>query len=122
MKRYQIIGLVGLFCMMSACSDNKQSQVESSQQKLANPAAVFCAERGKYDISSGQCMLEDNTQVDAWDFYRKYHADQSVGLENPAAAYCISSQGEYDINTSECKFADGRIVNAWDYFKQQSSK
>jgi putative hemolysin len=45
---------------------------------LANPAAVFCEERG--GTVSGEepmCELPDGTVVDAWDFYRT----ESLGTE-----------------------------------------
>ena len=58
----------------SGCIDRTD---DSSQ--LANPAAVFCIEQGNsYDIRTsedggqyGICILEDEIECDAWEFYRK---------------------------------------------------
>jgi len=85
---------------------------------LANPAAVFCAERGgEYLLASGQCRLADGTTVDAWTYFREQHAG-SAGLPNPAAVFC-EEHGSYDLKSGNCTLNDGRVVNAWDYFRHQ---
>jgi len=91
------------------------------QAGLANPAAVFCAERaGEYLLDSGQCRLADGTTVDAWTYFREQHAG-SAGLPNPAAVLC-EEHGRYDLTSGNCTLNDGRVVNAWDYFRSKLGK
>jgi putative hemolysin len=37
---------------------------------LPNPAAVLCEEHGRYDLTSGNCTLNDGRVVNAWDYFR----------------------------------------------------
>ena len=49
----------------------RQLNAEDNSTGLANPAAVFCEERG--GVVSGvepMCTLPDGTVVDAWGFFR----------------------------------------------------
>jgi putative hemolysin len=88
---------------------------------LANPAAVFCVERGgEYLRGSGRCRLADGTIVDAWAYLREQHATQP-GLPNPAAVFC-EEHGSYDLKSGNCILPDGSVVNAWDYFRSQRTK
>jgi len=85
---------------------------------LANPAAVYCSERGgDYLLASGQCRLADGRTVDAWRYFREQHA-RSAGLPNPAAVFC-EERGSYDLKSGNCTLNHGRVLNAWDYFHSQ---
>lgn len=122
MKCYQTLVMVGALFALVACSDTKEVTVDVKPVKLANPAAVYCAEHGIYDMATGRCQLKDNTTVDAWQFYRDQHVDKKVGMPNPAAVYCTKKYGQYSIETGECALIDGSVVDAWDYFYEQNSQ
>lgn len=55
---------------------------ETPAQRLANPAAIFCVERGgAYRIvrdasgsERGACILSDGREVDAWEYFREHHS------------------------------------------------
>ncbi|SHG58087.1 Putative hemolysin [Cognatiyoonia sediminum] len=60
----------------------RQSQVlETTVQRLSNPAAVFCVEQGGAyqivtDVSGAQrglCVVLEAKTYDAWDYYRANH-------------------------------------------------
>ncbi|WP_170460460.1 putative hemolysin [Ruegeria arenilitoris] len=52
----------------------------TTKTTMANPAATFCIENGgEYQIRKnsdgseyGVCILEDGTEVDAWDYLRSH--------------------------------------------------
>ena len=53
--------------------------------EVPNPAAVFCKEQGgayrvvqEAEGERGICVLRDGREVDAWDYFREYHASPSV--------------------------------------------
>lgn len=52
---------------------------QSGAVEMPNPAAAFCLEQGgRYEIrddeegARGFCILEDGTEVDAWELYREH--------------------------------------------------
>ena len=52
--------------------------IYSAKPQLANPSASFCTESGgTYEIRDGNdgkagiCILEDGSEVDAWDYFRE---------------------------------------------------
>ncbi|WP_170478708.1 putative hemolysin [Ruegeria arenilitoris] len=58
---------------VAACDSEPEQSTE-----LANPAATFCIESGaKYEIrdgvngQSGVCILQDGSEVDAWEYFRE---------------------------------------------------
>jgi uncharacterized protein len=63
---------------MTGCVDATDSE-KPATTGLANPAAVFCFESGgRYEIrtsadgaQTGVCILADNTEVDAWIYFRE---------------------------------------------------
>jgi hypothetical protein len=56
----------------------------TTKTTMANPAATFCVENdGEYQIRKnsdgseyGICILEDGTEVDAWDYLRSHFENQ----------------------------------------------
>ena len=95
--------------------------VAQEQLGLANPAAVFCGERGgEYQLGTGQCQLRDGRTIDSWEYFRTHHASGS-GLPNPAAVFC-KENGSYDLNAGTCTLRDGRVVDAWEYFRSRHAK
>ncbi len=52
--------------------------------------------------------------------------EQSTGLANPAATFCVESGAKYEIRdgadgqTGVCILPDGREVDAWDYFRENN--
>jgi len=66
---------------------------------------------------SGICRLTDGTEVDEWEYYRRYHQDEGAGLANPAAAFCEEQGGVVSGDEPMCELPDGSLVDAWDYFR-----
>ncbi len=104
---------------------------------LANPVATYCiVQGGLYGIQdgaegqSGICQLPDGTKIDAWTYFRENHpdpgSDGSVGLVNPAAAYCLKIGGSYRIEDTEqgqvgiCTKPDGTAQDAWALFRAEN--
>ncbi len=58
---------------------------EKKSQAVPNPAAVFCIEQGgRYEIRAGVngsqrgvCIWPDETERDAWEFYREKHSQNN---------------------------------------------
>lgn len=46
--------------------------------------------------------------------------ENSVGLPNPAATFCIEQGGEYDLESGMCRLKDGIEVDAWTYFREHA--
>jgi putative hemolysin len=53
----------------------------------------------------------------------------TVGLPNPAAAFCVDSGGTYEIRSTAdgsqsgvCVLADGTEVDAWEYFRNEAAQ
>lgn len=94
-------------------------------EEIANPASEFCEEQGgtieivtdDAGSQSGICRLTDGTEVDEWEYYRRYHQDEGAGLANPAAAFCEEQGGVVSGDEPMCELPDGSLVDAWDYFR-----
>lgn len=75
MKTKAVISILAMLGTTAACASDTQTQ----GQQLANPAATFCVDSGhKYEIKtaadgsqSGVCILQDGTEVDAWEYFRE---------------------------------------------------
>lgn len=66
------VAVVGLF--VAGCGDDTQDD----DTGIPNPAAVYCEEQG--GVTSGpepMCELPDGTVVDAWDYYRENHPEDT---------------------------------------------
>ncbi|MGF1806518.1 DUF333 domain-containing protein [Aliivibrio sifiae] len=107
----------GLLISLAACSSTVPKEPEKAN--MANPAAEFCAERGTYDLDSGNCTLNNGDVINAWEYYRsqKHTMTKPVGKPNPAAAYCIEQEGAYNLDNSNCTLKTGEVVNAWDFYR-----
>lgn len=65
--------------MLAACEAEQQPPVAPAA-RIANPASVYCAERGGrleiVDAPGGQagfCVLPDGRRVEEWALYREAH-------------------------------------------------
>jgi putative hemolysin len=64
---------------MTGCSPETAEDEQPAATALSNPAANYCVENGgTYEIrraadgsQTGVCVLEDGTEVDAWDYFRE---------------------------------------------------
>lgn len=51
---------------------------------------------------------------------------QSIGMPNPASAYCVKRGGKLEIRSTQggqvgyCHLPDGRVVEEWALFRAQS--
>jgi uncharacterized protein len=111
--------LAALALMSVACQQNEE---------IANPASEFCEEQGgTVEIAtddagnqSGICRLSDGTEIDEWEYYRRYHVDEGAGLANPAAVFCEEQGGVVSGDEPMCELPDGSVVDAWEYFRSES--
>lgn len=63
---------------LSACSHTKNAPENAPQVGMANPASVFCEQKGgKSEIRKnedgseyGVCHLPDGSEVEEWEYYR----------------------------------------------------
>ncbi len=63
---------------LSACSHTKPAPENAPQVGMANPASVFCEQKGgKSEIHKnedgseyGVCHLPDGSEVEEWEYYR----------------------------------------------------
>ena len=98
-----------------------ENSSEQEQLGLANPAAVFCGERGgEYQLGAGQCQLRDGRTIDSWEYFRTHHVS-GYGLPNSAAVFC-KENGSYDWNAGTSTLRDGSVVDAWEYFRSRHAK
>ncbi|MEW6380332.1 MAG: DUF333 domain-containing protein [bacterium] len=120
---------------------------------IPNPSAVNCEQNGGiYEIrtaedgsQNGVCIFSDGTECDAWAFFRgecqsSYEGPEfyggpeiapqlggqtgSVGIGNPASAYCKENGGISEIRTDAdgsqygvCIFSDKTECEEWAYFR-----
>ncbi|MDD9157518.1 DUF333 domain-containing protein [Aliivibrio sp. S4TY2] len=108
---------LSLLLSLAACSSSEKEP--SAKADMANPAAKFCAERGTYNLDSGNCTLGNGDVVNAWEYYRNHKQEMTkpVGKANPAAVYCIEQEGSYHLENSDCTLKTGEVVNAWDFYR-----
>lgn len=110
--------LLALVMMSVACQQNEE---------IANPASEFCEEQGgTVEIvtddagnQSGICRLPEGTEIDEWEYYRQYHADEGAGLANPAAVFCEEQGGVVSGDEPMCELTDGSVVDAWEYYRSE---
>ena len=66
---------------LSACSHTKNATENAPQVRMANPASVFCEQKGgKSEIRKnedgseyGVCHLPDGSVVEEWEYFRANH-------------------------------------------------
>lgn len=51
----------------------KDSDKQNDSVNIANPAAVYCAKHGRYDLKTGKCHLDNGDVIDAWEYFRAHH-------------------------------------------------
>lgn len=109
---------LSLLLPLAACSSSETKE-QPAKADMANPAAEFCAERGVYDLDTGNCTLGNGDVINAWEYYRSHKQEMTkpVGKSNPAAKYCIEQEGSYNLENSDCTLKTGEVVNAWDFYK-----
>jgi putative hemolysin len=100
--------------------------IEQEEQKIANPAAVYCKGLGyEYKIiadseggQKGVCVFLDKSECDAWDFF--------TGKCGKEYTYCEMHGGKIITTTEGCSFSsecalcvlpNGTKINEWDYFR-----
>jgi len=108
---------ISMLLALAACSSSETP--EPTKVDATNPAATFCAERGTYDLETGNCTLGNGDVVNAWEYYRNHKQSMTkpVGKANPAATYCVEQGGTYNLDDSTCVLKTGEKVNAWDFFR-----
>ncbi|AAW85478.1 lipoprotein, putative [Aliivibrio fischeri ES114] len=108
---------VSMLLTLAACSSSETP--EPTKANATNPAATFCAERGTYDLDTGNCTLGNGDVVNAWEYYRNHKQSMTkpIGKPNPATTYCVEQEGTYNLNDSTCVLKTGEKVNAWDFFR-----
>ena len=57
---------LSLLLSLAACSSSETKE-QPAKADMANPAAEFCAERGVYDLDSGNCTLGNGDVINAWE-------------------------------------------------------
>lgn len=77
MKRLLIAMLA---CVLAGCMQHQEPQVSPKAIGMANPASVYCHEKGgksqSVQTSAGvraDCLLPGGEKVDEWDLYRRDH-------------------------------------------------
>ena len=103
---------------------------------LANPASVYCIERGgtlemreAAAGTSGYCVFPDGTEKEEWEYWPVDEAsvidpDAPVGLANPASVYCLERGGELEMReeaagtSGYCRFPDGTEKEEWEYWRE----
>jgi putative hemolysin len=115
-----------LVVALAACGDPEE---DDNGPGVANPASVFCEEQGGtveiVDDAEGNqlgiCHLPDGTEVDEWEYYRRFHEeDGDAGLANPAAVFCEEQGGTVSGAEPMCELPNGTVVDAWEYFREES--
>jgi len=126
------LGCFSLMFLLVSCKSNAN---------LPNPASVYCEENGgtleiREDEGGGQvgyCVFEDGSECEEWTFYRGDckpgdSLTPSVGLPNPASAYCEENGGTLEIREDEsggqvgyCIFEDSSQCEEWAYYRGECS-
>lgn len=75
MKKFIALSFIIILC---GCTSSSGGERNKTGAALANPASTFCAEQGGEveirDEENGQvgyCHLEDGTEIEEWEFFRK---------------------------------------------------
>lgn len=126
MKRIGWCTLIAILLAVSACGSGDDD--EDGEAGISNPASLFCEDQGgtveivtdEGGNQSGICRLSDGTEIDEWDYYRQYHADEGTGLANPAAVFCEEQGGVVSGDEPMCELPDGSVVDAWEYFRENA--
>jgi uncharacterized protein len=101
---------------------------------MANPASVYCAEKGgTSEIREGDggevgyCVFADGSECEEWAFYRGQcqpgGETPQANMVNPASAYCAEHGGTSEIRKGDggevgyCVFADGSECEEWAFFR-----
>jgi putative hemolysin len=124
--------------------------VTTTTSSLANPAAVFCQEKGYgYRIRRdsggneyGVCILPDGTECEEWAYYRGTcpaaptspapvtpATTPGAGIANPSATFCESKNYTYRIITNPdgsqdgyCVFPSGKQCDGWSYYRGECNE
>lgn len=80
------LALVASLSLLAACGGDEPAPEPTGGAGIANPASVFCEERGgtveiveKPGGQRGICVFPDGTRIDEWEYYR------SMNPEAPAS-------------------------------------
>ncbi len=118
-----------MIALASASCSSGERNGDGEDPGVANPAALFCEEQvGTVEIVQdaegnqyGNCRLPDGTEIEEWEYYRRFHQDGTgPGLANPAAVFCEEQGGIVSGVEPMCELPDGTVVDAWEYFRAES--
>jgi putative hemolysin len=101
---------------------------------MANPASVYCEEKGgTLEIRDGEggqagiCVFADGSECDEWAYFRgdcqPGGAEPQATMTNPASSYCVEQGGTSEIRQGDggevgyCVFADGSECEEWALFR-----
>jgi len=69
-----------LICVLAGCAPSQEPPDAQKAIGMANPAAVYCHEKGgqsqSVQTSAGiraDCLLPSGERIDEWDLYRRDH-------------------------------------------------
>lgn len=80
MRKTMNAAVVGVGMVLAGCASTAQQQA-ARPAGMANPASVYCAERGGKSVietdsagaQTGFCHLPDGTKIEEWTLYRRDH-------------------------------------------------
>ncbi|WP_282295566.1 DUF333 domain-containing protein [Stenotrophomonas sp. PS02289] len=81
MRKAMNAAVVGMGMVLAGCASTSQPQVTGPAVGMANPASVYCIERGGKSVietdsagaQTGFCHLPDGTKTEEWALYRRDH-------------------------------------------------
>jgi putative hemolysin len=83
MKRFTVLmWLSAAALVLAGCASGGEGAAPSGQKvAAANPASVFCVERGGKVVirkdgggsEHGVCVWDNGSEIDEWEYYRKHH-------------------------------------------------
>ncbi len=122
--------------LLSACAPITPSAQPAAT--MPNLASVYCSENGgtlaiRKDTQGGEygvCTFADGSECEEWAFFRgeckpgQFAGEQSMGMANPASAYCSENGGTLAIRNDTqggeygvCTFADGSECEEWAFLR-----
>ncbi|WP_070966123.1 putative hemolysin [Vibrio sonorensis] len=86
MKTRVLLSIGASALLLVGCSNNSDEYEVKSYASMANPAAVFCVERGgeletvtENAMRVTYCHLPNGEKVEQWEYFRNHHQNSDQG-------------------------------------------
>jgi len=146
-RKVVVVAALAIVALLSACDGETVEPTTEPVADMANPAAVFCEEKGgDYEIreddagnQDGVCIFEDGSECGGWDYYRggcaprqpeasgggsDTETEEPIGMANPASVHCEEEGGTLEMREDTdggqfgmCIFEDGSECEEWAFFR-----